>query len=61
MIKSFSLQARSPFGGYREKYTHERHARGDTKAGGEGGGGGGGGEIGNLARRLDIHWCLMVI
>ena len=56
MIKSFSLQARSPFGGYREKYTHERHARGDTKAGGEGGG-----EIGNLARRLDIHWCLMVI
>ena len=26
----FSLQASSPFGGYREKYTRERHARGDA-------------------------------
>ena len=24
-----SLRASSPFGGYREKYTRERHARGD--------------------------------
>ena len=26
----FSLRASSPFGGYREKYTRERHARGDA-------------------------------
>ena len=26
-----SLQASSPFGGYREKWTHERHTRGDAK------------------------------
>ena len=25
-----SLRASSPFGGYREKYTRERHARGDA-------------------------------
>ena len=29
-----SLRASSPFGGYREKYTRERHARGDATAGG---------------------------
>jgi len=29
-----SLRASSPFGGYREKYTRERHARGDAIAGG---------------------------
>ena len=28
----FSLRASSPFGGYREKYTRERHARGDATA-----------------------------
>ena len=28
-----SLRASSLFGGYREKWTHERHARGDAKAG----------------------------
>ena len=28
-----SLRASSPFGGYREKYTRERHARGDATAG----------------------------
>ena len=27
-----SLRASSPFGGYREKYTRERHARGDATA-----------------------------
>ena len=27
-----SLRASSPFGGYREKWTHERHARGDPSA-----------------------------
>ena len=31
MISS-SLRASSPFGGYREKYTRERHARGDATA-----------------------------
>ena len=29
-----SLRASSPFGGYHEKYTRERHARGDATAGG---------------------------
>ena len=29
-----SLRASSPFGGYREKKMHERHARGDAKVGG---------------------------
>ena len=29
-----SLRASSPFGGYREKYTRERHVRGDATAGG---------------------------
>ena len=28
-----SLRASSPFGGYREKYTRERHARGDATRG----------------------------
>ena len=28
----FSLRASSPFGGYREKYTRERHARRDATA-----------------------------
>ena len=27
-----TLRASSPFGGYREKYTRERHARGDATA-----------------------------
>ena len=31
---SRSLRASSPFEGYREKYTRERHARGDATAGG---------------------------
>ena len=30
-----SLRASSPFGGYREKYTRERHARRDATAGGQ--------------------------
>ena len=29
-----SLRASSPFGGYREQYMRERHARGDATAGG---------------------------
>ena len=33
-----SLRASSPFGGYHEKWTHERHARRDAKASGGGGG-----------------------
>ena len=33
-----SLRASSPFGGYREQYTRERHARRDATAGGGGGG-----------------------
>ena len=37
-----SLRASSPFGGYHEKWTRERHARRDAKASGGGGGGGGG-------------------
>ena len=32
--KKSSLRASSPFGQYREKYTRERHARGDATAGG---------------------------
>ena len=32
--KKSSLRASSPFGGYREKYTRERHAIGDAIAGG---------------------------
>ena len=32
----YSLCASSAFGGNREKLTHERHVRGDTKAGGMG-------------------------
>ena len=28
-----SLRASSPFGGYREKYTREKHARGDATSG----------------------------
>ena len=31
--QDFSLRASSPFGGYCEKLTSERHARGDAKAG----------------------------
>ena len=31
---NYSLRASSSFGGYREKYTRERHARGDATAGG---------------------------
>ena len=34
MSRTPSLRASSPFGGYREKYTRERHARGDATAGG---------------------------
>ena len=33
-LMGFSLRASSPFGGYCEKYTRERHARGDATAGG---------------------------
>ena len=29
---SLRMRASSPFGGYREKYTRERHARGDATA-----------------------------
>ena len=32
--KKSSLRASSPFGGYREKYTRERHATGDAIVGG---------------------------
>ena len=38
---NFSLRASSPFGGYREKYTRERHARLASLA-----------QIGELAHRL---------
>ena len=31
-IEQYSLRASSPFGGYREKYTRERHARRDATA-----------------------------
>ena len=31
-----SLRASSPFGGYHERWTHERHARRDAKASGGG-------------------------
>ena len=32
-MDTHSLQATPLFGGYREKWTRERHARGDAKAG----------------------------
>ena len=35
-VDTHSLQATPLFGGYREKWTRERHARGDAKAGGGG-------------------------
>ena len=35
-IQGYSLRASSAFGGNREKLTHERHVRGDAKAGGVG-------------------------
>ena len=43
---TISLRANSPFGGYLEKYTRERHARGDATAGS-------GGEKGELAPIFD--------
>ena len=36
LYSGYSLRASSAFGGNREKLTHERHVRGDTKAGGVG-------------------------
>ena len=36
LYSGYSLRASSPFGGNREKLTHERHVRGDAKAGGVG-------------------------
>ena len=35
-LNPYSLRASFPFGGYREKYTREWHARGNTRAGGGG-------------------------
>ena len=36
LYSGYSLRASSAFGGNREKLTHERHVRGDAKAGGVG-------------------------
>ena len=47
-----SLRASSPFGGYHEKWTRERHARRDAKASGGGGGGGGGRRVAFINYRL---------
>ena len=48
-----SLQSSSPFGGYREKYTRERHARGDAKAGG----GGEKGELATITHKFSYNNC----
>ena len=47
-----SLRASSPFGVYREKYTHEWHARGDATTGD-------GGEKGELATRPGLERSLI--